>query len=138
MDIKDIDKKYLEDSFKQKINIVRDNRFLMDTVFIPIAKKLDLDVDEVISLFLNKHDFATVYELDAYAEQARMACLGRKVDIDLGLCWLTDFFRLISKRDADEIRKYVVELVVLRNMPYKEALKKGKEILLKKIYEDRK
>ncbi len=123
------DKEYLKNSLQQKRNIILDNRYLMDYVFIPISKKLEIDVNELIDIFLKHYDEADLYELTAYVEQARMACLGRKVDIDLGLCWLADFLKLISRKEADQIRKEVVELHLLYKKPYKEALKIGKEKL---------
>ncbi|ENN95819.1 (NiFe)-hydrogenase-3-type complex Eha, EhaM [Methanocaldococcus villosus KIN24-T80] len=131
----DVDRKYLEDSIKQKINIIKDNRFLMDNLFLPLAKKLDMDVDEIIEIFLKKVDFASVYELSAYVEQAKMGCLGRKVDIDLGLCYLADFFKLIDRKKADLIRKKVVELHLLYNKPYKDALNVGKKLIIKLLRE---
>ncbi|CAB3287449.1 Energy conserving hydrogenase Eha protein M [Methanocaldococcus lauensis] len=131
-----IDKKYVENSLKQKINVLKDNRFLMDEVFIPISKALKIDVDEVIEIFLKKLDFTSCYELHAYAEQARMGCLGRKVDIDLGLCWLCDFFGLIKKEEADLIRKKVVELHVLYKKPYEEALEEGRKLIIKLLKEE--
>ena len=60
-----------------------------------------------------------------------MGCLGRKVDIDLGLCWIADFFGLISKKDADLIRKRVVEDTIVRKKPYKEALEEGRALTVK-------
>ncbi|ADC68976.1 (NiFe)-hydrogenase-3-type complex Eha, EhaM [Methanocaldococcus sp. FS406-22] len=135
-EIVDIDKKYVENSLKQKMNVLKDNRFLMDDVFIPIAKALKIDVDEVIEIFAKKLDFASCYELHAYAEQAKMGCLGRKVDIDLGLCWLSDFFGLIKKEEADLIRKKVVESHLLYKKPYKEALEEGRQMIIKLLKEE--
>ncbi|ACX72345.1 MAG: DUF1959 domain-containing protein [Methanococci archaeon] len=135
-EIVDIDKRYVENALKQKMNVLRDNRYLMDDVFIPIAKALKMDVEEVIELFAKKLDFASCYELHAYAEQARMGCLGRKVDIDLGLCWICDFFGLITKEEADLIRKKVVESHLLYKKPYNEALEEGRQMIIKLLKEE--
>lgn len=56
-EIVDIDKKYVENSLKQKMNVLKDNRFLMDDVFIPIAKALKIEVEEVIEIFAKKFGF---------------------------------------------------------------------------------
>ncbi|HIP91008.1 MAG TPA: DUF1959 domain-containing protein [Methanothermococcus okinawensis] len=125
-----IERVYYESILKQKYNIIK-NRYVMEEVIVPIAKVLELPLEEVIELFVRMYDGADLYESYAFAEQARMACLGRKVDIDLGLCWICDFYGLISKREGDLIRKKVVEDVLLNNVPYKEALKRGRELLLK-------
>jgi len=126
----EMEKVYYKSILRQKYNIVK-NRYVMEEVIVPIAKVLGLSLEEVIELFVREYDGADLYESHAFAEQARMACLGRKVDIDLGLCWICDFYRLISKKEGDLIRKKVVEDVLLNNVPYKEALKRGRELLLK-------
>jgi energy-converting hydrogenase A subunit M len=130
-----IDEKYKKDSLEQKYNIIRDNRYIMEEVIVPISKVLNLPIDEVVEIFVRKCDSATLYELHAYAEQAKMGCLGRKVDIDLGLCWLSDFFGLISKKDADLIRKKVVESHILYKKPYKEALEEGRKLIIQLLKE---
>ncbi|AEF97155.1 DUF1959 domain-containing protein [Methanotorris igneus] len=131
-----IDEKYKKDSLEQKYNIIRDNRYIMEEVIIPISKVLNLPTEEVVEIFVRKCDSATLYELHAYAEQAKMGCLGRRVDIDLGLCWLSDFFGLISKKDADLIRKKVVESHILYKKPYKEALEEGRKLIIQLLKED--
>ena len=80
-----IDEKYKKDSLEQKYNIIRDNRYIMEEVIVPISKVLNLPIDEVVEIFVRKCDSATLYELHAYAEQAKMGCLWRKMNIDLGL-----------------------------------------------------
>ncbi|EHP84525.1 DUF1959 domain-containing protein [Methanotorris formicicus] len=130
-----MDEKYKKDSLEQKYNIIKDNRYIMEEVIVPISKVLNLPIDEVVEIFVRKCDSATLYELHAYAEQARMGCLGRKVDIDLGLCWLSDFFGLISRKDADLIRKKVVESHILHKKPYKEALEEGRKLILQLLKE---
>ena len=134
LDMEKIEGIYYEGVLKQKYNIIK-NRYIMEEVIVPIAKVLGLSLDEVIELFVKEYDGADLYETHAFAEQARMACLGRKVDIDLGLCWICDFYGLISKREGDLIRKKVVEDVLLNNIPYKEALKRGRELLVKLLKE---
>ncbi|MDK2789727.1 MAG: energy-converting hydrogenase subunit [Methanothermococcus sp.] len=129
--LEEIDKNYHKGSLDQKYNIIKNNRFIMEEAIIPISKALKLPIDDVIEIFVEKYDGASLYETHAYVEQAKMGCLGRKVDIDLGLCWISDFFGLISKKEADLIRKKVVEDTVLNNKPYEEALKKGRELVVK-------
>ena len=131
-----IDENYKKDSLEQKYNIIRDNRYIMEEVIVPISKVLNLPIDEVVEIFVRKCDSATLYELHAYAEQAKMGCLGRKVDIDLGLCWLSDFFGLIKKEEADLIRKKVVESHLLYKKPYKEALEEGRQMIIKLLKEE--
>ena len=134
LDMEKIEGIYYEGVLKQKYNIIK-NRYIMEEVIVPIAKVLGLSLDEVIELFVKEYDGADLYETHAFAEQARMACLGRKVDIDLGLCWICDFYGLISKREGDLIRKKVVEDVLLNNIPYRDALKRGRELLVKLLRE---
>ena len=134
LDMGKIDRIQCEGTLEQKYNIIK-NRYVMEEVIVPIAKVLGLSLDEVIELFVKEYDGADLYETHAFAEQARMACLGRKVDIDLGLCWICDFYGLISKREGDLIRKKVVEDVLLNNIPYRDALKRGRELLVKLLRE---
>ncbi|ADG13947.1 (NiFe)-hydrogenase-3-type complex Eha, EhaM [Methanocaldococcus infernus ME] len=130
--IEELDKKYEELSKKQKRNIFL-NRYLIEDALIPMAKKLGIELEELIDIILEKYDFCSCYEIHAYAEQAKMGCLGRKVDIDLGLCWLSDFFSLIDRKEADKIRKLVVEKTVLYKVPYKDSLKEGREKVIKAL-----
>jgi energy-converting hydrogenase A subunit M len=128
--LKKIDEIQCDGSLEQKYNVIRDNRFIMEEVIVPISKALKLPLDDVVEIFVKKYDGTALYESHAFAEQARMGCLGRKVDIDLGLCWISDFFNLIPKKEADLIRKKVVEDTLMRNKPYKEALEEGRKLVI--------
>ncbi len=130
IDMDKIDKVQISGTIKQKYNIIMDNRYIMEEVIVPIAKALKLPVEDVVDIFVKRYDGAGLYETHALSEQARMGCLGRKVDIDLGLCWICDFFDLIDKEEADLIRKKVVEETVLYKKPYKEALEMGRKVLI--------
>ena len=129
-DLKTMEKDKYKEHLEQKYNSIKDNRYIMEDVIIPIANALKLPLEEVIDIFINKYDGVGLYETHAYGEQARMGCLGRKVDIDLGLCWVCDFFGLISKKDADLIRKKVVEDTLMKKIPYKIALENGRKIVV--------
>ena len=128
--LKEIDGIQCYGSLEQKYNAIKDNRFIMEEVIVPISKALKLPLNEVIEIFVKKYDGTALYESHAFAEQARMGCLGRKVDIDLGLCWISDFFNLIPKKEADLIRKKVVEDTLMHNKPYKEALEEGRKLVI--------
>jgi len=129
--LEDIDKNYNDSSLAQKYRIIKGNRYIMEEAIVPISKALKLPMDEVVEIFVKTCDSASLYESHAYVEQAKMGCLGRRVDIDLGLCWISDFFGLISKKDADLIRKRVVEDTIIRKKPYKEALEEGRALTIK-------
>ncbi len=124
------EKEKYKDHISQKYNIIKDNRYLVEEAIIPIANALKIDYNEVIDIFVKKYDEAGLYELHAYGEQARMGCLGRKVEIDLGLCWICDFFGLITEKDSDLIKKVVVENVIMHKKPYNESLEKGRKMIL--------
>ncbi|ABR54677.1 (NiFe)-hydrogenase-3-type complex Eha, EhaM [Methanococcus vannielii SB] len=129
--LEDIDKNYKDSSLKQKYNIIKGNRYIMEEAIVPISKALKLPMDDVVDIFVKIYDSASLYESHAYVEQAKMGCLGRRVDIDLGLCWIADFFGLISKNDADLIRKKVVEDTIIRKKPYNESLEEGRALAVK-------
>ncbi|MBW9220948.1 DUF1959 family protein [Methanothermococcus sp. SCGC AD-155-M21] len=129
LNISEIDKTQCSGSLEQKYNIIKNNRYIMEEVIVPIAKALKLPLEEVVDIFVKKYDGAALYESHAFAEQAKMACLGRRVDVDLGLCWISDFYGLISKKEADIIRKKVVEDTLMHGVPYKKALEKGRLLL---------
>ncbi|ABO34435.1 membrane-bound hydrogenase subunit ehaM [Methanococcus maripaludis C5] len=129
--LEEIDKNYENSSLEQKYNIIKGNRYIMEEAIVPISKALKMSMEEVIDVFVKTCDGVALYESHAYVEQAKMGCLGRKVDIDLGLCWIADFFGLISKQDADLIRKRVVEDTIIRKKPYKEALEEGRALTVK-------
>jgi len=129
--LEDIDKNYNDSSLAQKYRIIKGNRYIMEEAIVPISKALKLPMDDVVEIFVKTCDSASLYESHAYVEQAKMGCLGRRVDIDLGLCWISDFFGLISKKDADLIRKRVVEDTIIRKKPYKEALEEGRTLTIK-------
>ncbi|WP_292461189.1 DUF1959 domain-containing protein [Methanothermococcus sp.] len=129
-DLKKIDEIQCKGTLEQKYNIIKDNRYIMEEVIVPISKALKLPLEEVIEIFIKKYDGTALYETHAFAEQARMACLGRKVDIDLGLCWISDFFELIPREEADLIRKKVVEDTLMHHKPYREALKIGRKLVI--------
>ncbi|WP_456471888.1 DUF1959 family protein [Methanocaldococcus sp.] len=135
--IEELDKKYLELSNLQKRNVLS-NKYLIEDILIPIAKKLNIELDELIEIIMKKYDFCSCYELHAYGEQAKMGCLGRKVDIDLGLCWLSDFFNLIKRKEADKIRKFVVEKTILYKVPYKDALEEGRKKVIEALKREEK
>ncbi len=130
LDLNEIDKIHYEGNLEQKYNAIKDNRFIMEEVIVPISKALKLSLDEVIDIFVRKYDGTALYESHAFAEQAKMGCLGRKVDIDLGLCWISDFFKLITRKEADLIRKKVVEDTLMKNKPYKDALEEGRKLIV--------
>ncbi|HIP17257.1 MAG TPA: DUF1959 domain-containing protein [Methanothermococcus okinawensis] len=130
LNISEIDKTQYSGSLEQKYNIIKNNRYIMEEVIVPIAKALKLPLEEVVDIFVKKYDGVALYESHAFAEQAKMACLGRRVDVDLGLCWISDFYELISKKEADLIRKKVVEDTLMRGIPYKKALEKGRLLLV--------
>ncbi|MBP2172869.1 DUF1959 domain-containing protein [Methanococcus voltae] len=125
-----VDKNYDKDSLAQKYNIIKDNRYIMEDAIMPIARALKLPIDEVVGIFASHYDGISLYEIHAYIEQAKMGCLGRKVDIDLGLCWLSDFLGIISKSDADLIRKKVVEDTLINKIDYEKALDKGRKLTI--------
>lgn len=129
--LEDIDKNYNDSSLNQKYRIIKGNRYIMEEAIVPISKALKLPMDDVVEIFVKTCDSASLYESHAYVEQAKMGCLGRRVDIDLGLCWISDFFGLISKKDADLIRKRIVEDTIIRKKPYKEALEEGRALTIK-------
>ncbi|MCS3900914.1 DUF1959 domain-containing protein [Methanococcus voltae] len=125
-----VDKTYDKDSLAQKYNIIKDNRYVMEDAIMPISRALKLPIDEVVGIFASHYDGTSLYEIHAYVEQAKMGCLGRKVDIDLGLCWLSDFLGIISKNDADLIRKKVVEDTLINKVDYEKALDKGRKLTI--------
>ena len=133
--LKKIDEIQCEGTLEQKYNIIKDNRYLMEEVIVPISNALKLPLEDVIEIFVKKYDGVALYESHAFAEQARMACLGRKVDIDLGLCWISDFFGLIPREEADLIRKKVVEDTLMHHKPYNEALNIGRELIISLLKE---
>jgi energy-converting hydrogenase A subunit M len=129
---------FMTDESLKKIKIWElESYYYQKDVVKPLAKILNLSIDDMTDLIANNLDMARIESSHSSVEQVKHFILEKHIDLDLGLDYFhnlellnDDQINLIKKEIMNELEISGILAIKSESKEYKELIEKGKEKIL--------